>query len=111
MVYYKCMKKITVDKIEDGMILGKEVSGSSGNVLLSKGTPLSAALGRRLANWGITALYIEGNEDSLLEENTVSVSPEVLKEQLINKFSNVIDNPIMKQFFVAVYHYRIHNNN
>jgi len=104
------MKKITADKIDDGMILGREVSGSSGNVLLSKGTPLSAALGRRLLNWGISTIYIEGDEDSLVEESAITTSPEKLKTQLMEKFSNVIDNPIMKSIFVAVYQYRMHNN-
>lgn len=105
------MKKITPDKVEDGMILGREVCGSSGNVLLSKGTQLSEALGKRLVNWGITHIFIEGEEDSLLEENTVTISPEQLKGQLMEKFSNVIDNPIMKKIFVAAYQFRLQNNN
>ena len=104
------MKKLAVEQIEDDMILGREVSGSSGNVLLSKGTRLSAALGRRLVNWGISTVYIEGEEDSFPEENTVTVSPEKLKVELMAKFSNVINNPIMKKIFVAVYQYRMHNN-
>jgi hypothetical protein len=104
------MKKITVDNIENGMILGREVSGSSGNVLLSKGTHLSAALGKRLLNWGVNSVYIEGEEDSQQEENSITISPEILKNELINKFSNVINNPIMKKIFVAVYQYRMHNN-
>jgi len=104
------MKKITVDKIEDGMILGREICGASGNVLVSKGAPLSAALGRRLQNWGITTLYIEGEEDSLAEENAVSISPEKLREDLMYKFSNVINNPIMKQLFTTVYQYRLNKN-
>lgn len=104
------MKKLTIDKVEDGMVLGREVCGNSGNVLLSKGTPLSAALGRRLVNWGISAVYIEGEEESFPEESTVSVSPEKLKDGLMSKFSNVIGNPIMKKIFVAVYQYRMNSN-
>lgn len=104
------MKKLTVDKIEDGMVLGREVCGTSGNVLLSKGTPLSAALGRRLVNWGISTVYVEGEEDTFPEESTVTISPEKLKDDLMGKFSNVINNPIMKKFFVAVYQYRVQSN-
>jgi hypothetical protein len=110
MLYFNDMKKLTVDKIEDGMILGREVCGNSGNVLLSKGTPLSGALGRRLVNWGISTVYIEGEEELFPEESTVSVSPEKLKDELMNKFSNVISNPIMKKIFVAVYQYRMNSN-
>jgi hypothetical protein len=105
------MKKIIVDNVEDGMILGREVCGASGNVLLSKGTQLSAALGRRLVNWGISHIYVEGEEDSEQTQDTVSVSPETLKNTLMEKFSIVIDNPIMKKIFVAVYQYRLHDNN
>ncbi len=104
------MKKITVDKIEDGMILGREICGASGNVLVSKGSPLSVALGRRLANWGIGTIIVEGEEDSHFEENSVSISPEKLKDDLMDKFTNVIHKPIMKKLFVAIYQYRVHKN-
>jgi len=105
------MKKITVDKVEDGMILGREICGTSGNVLVSKGSPLSSALGRRLKNWGITTVFIEGEEESLQEESQVAISPEKLKTDLMKKFSNVITYPVMKKLFVTVYQYRLRKNN
>ena len=90
------MKKIVVDQIEDGMVLNRELCGPAGNVLLSKGTTLTAALGRRLRNWGISMVYVEGEEESAQQQNEVSISPEELKGQMTQIFSNVIDNPIMK---------------
>ena len=104
------MKKIPVDKIENGMILGRELCGISGNVLVSKGTQLSTALGRRLKNWGITVVFIEGEEESPQEENLVTISPENLKNDLMKKFSNVIDKPFMKEIFVTVYQHRLQKN-
>ena len=104
------MKKITVDEIQDGMVLYREVCGSSGNILLSKGTTLSAPLGRRLKNWGIVFVFVEGEEETQKQEDTVNVSSEDLKNQLMLKFSNVINNPIMKKIFVAVYQYRLQKN-
>ena len=101
------MKKILVENIEDGMILDREVTGSSGSPLLSKGAQLTAALGRRLKNWGITYVYVVGDEESPEELNTVSVSPQELKEQLTDKFSLVMNDPVMKKLFVAVYQYRL----
>ena len=104
------MKKITVDEIQDGMVLYREVCGSSGNILLSKGTTLSASLGRRLKNWGIVFVFVEGEEETQKQEDTVNVSSEDLKNQLMLKFSNVINNPIMKKIFVAIYQYRLQKN-
>lgn len=102
------MKKILVENIEENMVLGREVCGSGGNVLLTKGTVLSQALGRRLQNWGIPSVYVEGEEEKLPEENTVTVSPEALDQHLNAKFGAMINNPGMKKIFDAVYEYRLH---
>lgn len=104
------MKKIAVEKIEDGMVLSRRVCNSSGNILVSKGVSLTAALGRRLKNWGIHYVYIEGEEQSTEESNIVSSSPEELKTHLLSKFSSVMENPIMENLFVAVYQYRLQKN-
>lgn len=105
------MKKILAENIEDGMILAREVCGSNGNILLSKGTSLSTALGHRLQNWGIPSVFIEGEEEQVAEENTVSVSPEQLKSQLMEKFSRVINKPYMSKIFMAVHDFRLKKNN
>jgi hypothetical protein len=105
------MKKILVENIEDGMVLAREVCGSGGNVLLSKGIALSTALGHRLQNWGIPLVFVEGEEEQVVEENTVSVSPEELKSQLMEKFSRVINKPHMSKIFTAVHDFRLQKNN
>ena len=104
------MKKISSDQVEDGMVLAREVCGPSGNILVNKGTTLSSALGRRLSNWGIPSVYIEGEEDEAAAESEQDLSPEELKSQLMEKFSYCSDNPIMKKLFVAVYQYRLQSN-
>lgn len=101
------MKKIPVEKVESGMVLGQNVCGPSGNILLMKGISLTAALGRRLKNWRISFIYIEGEEDTLLEDTVNCISPDELKLHLASKFSRVIHNPIMKKIFVATYQYRL----
>lgn len=102
------MKKILVENIEDAMVLGREVCGAGGNVLLTKGTVLSKALGRRLQNWGIPSVYVEGEEEQLPAENTVTVSPEDLDRHLTAKFGSTIKNLHMKKIFEAVYEFRLH---
>lgn len=104
------MKKISVEKIEDGMALDRDVCGASGSILLSKGTSLSQSIGRRLKNWGVSFVYVEGDEVSEQEKDSVTTSPEEIKMQLMEKFSDTINNPIMKKLFVAVYHYKLQKN-
>lgn len=104
------MKKILVEDIEDNMVLEREVCGAGGNTLLTKGTVLSKALGRRLKNWGITFVFVEGEEELHKEENKVAVSPEALKEHLSEKFADTLNNPNMRKIFDAVYRYRLKKN-
>ncbi|MDO5576257.1 MAG: hypothetical protein Q4F84_04195 [Fibrobacter sp.] len=101
------MKKIPVDKIEPGMILGRNVRGPSGGTLLMKGLCLTTALGRRLKNWGISSIYVEGEDDKHPEYSSNFISSDKLKEHLTDKFSRVIDNSIMKKIFVAAYQYHL----
>ena len=101
------MKKVSVENIEAGMVLSKDVASTSGNVLLGKGTALNPAMGRRLKNWGIFFVYIEGEEESEAQEETATISPEEVKKQLEEKFSGVLDSLVMKKILDAVYEFRI----
>ncbi|MDD5675321.1 MAG: hypothetical protein PHC61_14215 [Chitinivibrionales bacterium] len=101
------MKRILVENIGDGMLLAKEVLGPSGNVLLNKGTAVNAAMGRRLKNWGILFVYVEGEEELQTAQAVAQLSPDQILALLENKFSAVINNPIMKKIFAAVYNYKL----
>lgn len=105
------MKRVPVDKIENGMILAKEVRGRSGNVLLNKGVVLNSFMGKRLKNWDIVFLYVEGESDAPEETSETQISPREVKESLEKKFSLVMHDPVMKHVFAAVYQYRLHSNN
>lgn len=104
------MKKIFVEKIEEGMILAKDVYGSSGSALLSKGIKLTQNMGRRLKNWGVTYVCIEGEEEHTEEKPVVEIPPEEVKEQLETKFADVMDNPIMRTLLKAVFTFKTHQN-
>jgi hypothetical protein len=105
------MKKIASEKVEDGMVLAREVTGAAGNTLVNKGRILTTALGRRLNNWGIPFVYIEGEETVPTPAASRDETPEALKSKLLDRFSNCIDNPLMKKIFVAVYQYLMVNTN
>lgn len=105
------MKRVTIDKIEDGMILAKEIRGRSGNVLLNKGVVLNSFMGRRLKNWDILFVYVEGESDTPGDQCEEQVSPQEIKKILEDKFSLVMHDPVMKQVFAAVYQYRLQRSN
>ena len=104
------MKKIPVSEIENDMVLDRDVRGSAGNILLNKGTRLTAAMGRRLKNWGIAAVFIEGEEDVVELEEAVETSPSEIREHLEAKFADFPDNPKMMDLFTAVNNYRSNKN-
>lgn len=96
------MKKIPVENIEDEMILAKDITGVSGNALLGKGTKLTGAMGRRLKNWGVAIVFVEGTDDSLEESGKSNVSPEQNREILETRFKGVLTNIKMRDIFEAV---------
>ncbi|MDG5814355.1 hypothetical protein QA601_04650 [Chitinispirillales bacterium ANBcel5] len=101
------MKKIQVEHIENGQCLAREVCAASGNTLLTKGQTLTPWMARRLKNWGISYVYIEGEQESKTEHNPHSLSaPNEIKAELLDIFNGTLNNPIMKTIFAAAYQYR-----
>ena len=100
------MKKIPVENVENNMILAGDVCGPSGNVLLGKGTKLTPTIGRRLKNWGISFVEIEGQEEEKKEEPVNEESQEEFVNKLRVKFSDVMQNPIMKEIFNAIVEFK-----
>jgi hypothetical protein len=104
------MKRLLIENITDKMVLAKEVCGTSGSILLAKGTLLTASMGHRLKNWGVQFVYVEGEEESPQQGGVVTVSPEEIRKQLEDRFSKVIGSENMKKIFAAVYNYKIQHN-
>jgi DUF917 family protein len=96
------MKKILVENIQDGMVLAREVFGSTGSALLNKGTVLTVAMGRRLKNWGVGFVTVEGEEEHHEEKQVVEISSEKVHAELSEKFAGLLDDPIMSVIFNAV---------
>jgi len=101
------MRKVPIDDIQDGMVLSREVCGMNGNVILNVGTVMSQSIGRRLRNWGIGYVFVEGAEEKTGETSTSSISPEKLLTHLTEKFSGTLENPYMQALFDAVYRFRL----
>ena len=101
------MRRVAVEAVENGMILAREVRGRSGNVLLNKGVAIDTFMGRRLKNWDVHFVHVEGEGEDAEEKCAAQVSPEVVREGLEKKFSNVMHDPVMKQIFAAVFQRKV----
>ncbi len=101
------MKRVPVDQVDQEMTLAREVRGRSGNVLLQKGATLTPFTARRLKNWDITFIYVEGEAEDEQPHNAVKVSPDEITGLLEKKFADVAGHPIMKKIFVAATQHRI----
>ncbi len=100
------MKKISIEDINKEMVLAEDVHGSQGNVLINKGTKLTVAMGRRLKNWGIDSVYVEGEQEQVEQEPSIEISSEDIKKNLKIKFADHLNNPIMRELCEAVYEFK-----
>ena len=82
------MRRITIDKIEPGMILAKPLLRGT-MVILGVGTQLTDAWISRIEDMEIDHLFIEGHpEQAIPEEEALA--------QLDSRFKHVEDQPYMK---------------
>ncbi|MDR2578143.1 MAG: hypothetical protein LBC70_04940 [Chitinispirillales bacterium] len=95
------MRKVSTDSIGPDDIVAVDVISSSGNVLLEKGAAITPALGRRLRNWGIAHVYVEGEDRSGQSVKTTVRSPVEIKSELYDMFLGTLDNGRMKKIFDA----------
>ncbi|MCL2219185.1 MAG: hypothetical protein FWC23_04690 [Chitinispirillia bacterium] len=101
------MRKISTDFIEPGCIAAADIVSPSGNTLVNKGAPITPALGRRLRNWGISEISVEGEDDSETSVKAETPSPVKIKSDLYDKFLGTLDNTRMRKIFDAVCKHKI----
>ena len=100
------MRKVQTDNIDpEGHTVVLDVLGPSGNILLGKGASVTPALGRRLRNWGVDFVFVEGEDDS--EESVKAKSPAEIKSELYDLFLGTLDNARMRLIFNAVCEHKL----
>jgi len=99
------MKKISVSDIQDGMVIAQPVIGSSGNVLIGAGSSLHANMASRLANWGISTLFIESPENEAPTVNVVTVDHGA-QESLDALFQGRLVNSAMRTIYQCLLQHR-----
>lgn len=111
------MRRMPVDQLRPGMIMGRTVVGFSGRALLTKDTMLTDTYIKRLAILGIGSVYIKDGlgdvdiPDIVAEETICAVSSNL--SNTINRFSsnNSLDVNILKHSVNLLLDNLLANNN
>jgi len=98
------MRKVPLPEVEDGMVLAKPLTGSSGNVLMGKGIALRTSIIPRLAAWGVTHVYIDGEPSA--DELALSQGENKIDASLEKLFVGKTENNGMKVIFQCLTQHR-----
>ncbi len=101
------MRKVATDRITLGDVVAAEVTSPSGNILMKKGTAITPAMGRRLRNWGIAYVYVEGEEGRGGISGSKTRTAVETKSELYDMFFGTLDSVNMRKIFDAVCAHKI----
>ena len=99
------MRKIPVEDIKDDMVLAEEVLDDRGEVLLSAGDKLRKTYSAKLGAWGVTEIFVEGEESAPAprvpkppeEQRLPKEVEERIRTRVNHRFANVIEDPSMRR--------------
>ena len=97
------MINLNIEDIKPGMILARPVRNHQGVLLLDAGARISKKNIRIFKSWGVLEISIKGNPagaESRSGDSGIRVRESVEKE-LKEKFSDVLDDPVMVEIFNA----------
>jgi predicted Fe-Mo cluster-binding NifX family protein len=101
------MRKLSIENLHSDCVVAADICSPAGNVLLNKGVTITPAMGRRLRNWGITFVFVEGESSSEESVKTEKVSSDKIKSDLYALFHGTLENPRMRRIFDAVCEHKI----
>ncbi|MFW5960451.1 MAG: hypothetical protein ACOCSE_04965, partial [Chitinivibrionales bacterium] len=67
----------------------------------NKGMKLSSSLKRRLQNWGVEEVMVEG-EESDTDPETQIIETEEKRDKYTRKFAEHMNDPVMKKLYNAI---------
>ena len=92
---------ITVDleEYKPGMILAESVYSRQDVLLLKEGTELTERKVWILKSWGISKVSVEGEQDEDINSDKIKESKamETINKELKEKFSDVLEDPVMEE--------------
>ncbi len=88
------MRTIKVDKLQEGMILARDVVRQDGVVLISKGRQITPEVVSLLKRLQVDSVVVEGDEFASEEERIAFMREQ--ERALEERFSRVASDPILK---------------
>lgn len=97
------MINLNIDDIKPGMILAQPVRNHQGVLLLEAGARVSKKNIRIFKSWGVLEVTIKGNVSEVQGRtgDTEIRVKESVEKKLKEKFSDVLDDPVMVEIFNA----------
>ena len=94
---------VGIEDLKHGMILDRPVKNSQGILLLEAGTRITKKNIRIFKSWGVTGVTIKGEAPPAggSDEQPTLNPKESIDAQLKEKFSEVLDDPIMVEIYEA----------
>jgi hypothetical protein len=94
---------VSIDDLKPGMVLELPVKNSQGVLLLEAGARITKKNIRIFKSWGVTGVTIKGQAaragDAAGQSDLRTREPDAI--QLKEKFSEVLDNPVMVEIYKA----------
>ncbi len=103
MIDVNLMLNLAVEDLKPGMILARPVRNRQGVLLLEAGTRLTKKNIRIFKSWGVTEVAIRGKRShSRISSAEIGLAdPETVEKRLKEKFSDVLDDPVMVEIYNA----------
>ena len=97
------MIELPVDELKPGMILAQSVRNHQGVLLLDAGTKITKKNIRIFQSWGVVEVSVAGElaESGAAGEIPVAEGKDSIEMELKEKFSDVLDDPVMIEIFKA----------
>ena len=97
------MIQIKIEDVKPGMILARPVRNRQGVLLLESGARTTNKSIRIFKSWGVNEVAVKGDhsESSDSAEKAGRQQKESIAKQLRDKFSDVLDDPVMVAIFEA----------
>ena len=97
------MIKLNIEDLKPGMVLAQPVRNRQGVLLLEAGAKITKKNIRIFKSWGVSEIIIKG--DPAKAENRIKPTEirvaESLELQLKERFSDVLDDPVMVEIYKA----------
>ncbi len=97
------MIRVNIVDLKPGMVLAQSVQNHQGVLLLDAGTKITKKNIRIFKSWGVIEVSVEGelNELKTAAETPVAGVKDTVEMELKEKFSDVLDDPVMVEIFNA----------